>query len=166
MEQGQKDQGQKDKRVKEMLMIRCWVVVVAVGLLMGADESKPDAKVKDEIAKLQGTWAFVSVEMDGKKTDPNLVKGSKIVIKGDNFTAISGGATYKGTFKVDVAKKPKTLDINFTEGPEKGNTSLAIYELDGDTWKICLTISAKERPKDFATKEGSGVALESLKRQK
>ncbi len=32
-------------------------------------------------------------------------------------------------------------------------------------WKLCLTLTGKERPKEFATKPGSGIALETLKRQ-
>jgi len=75
------------------------------------------------------------------------------------------GATYEGTFKVDAARTPRTLDLLFTEGPEKGNTALGIYELDGDTWKLCLSVTAKTRPKEFATKAGSGYALETLKRE-
>src|SRR5205823_4054339 len=43
-------------------------------------------------------------------------------------------------------------------------TALGIYELEGDTWKICLTLTAKERPKEFAAPAGSGLALETLKR--
>jgi uncharacterized protein (TIGR03067 family) len=54
--------------------------------------------------------------------------------------------------------------MTFNKGPEKGNTALGIYKLDGDTWTICLTVTAKERPTRFATKKGSGLALEELTR--
>jgi len=74
------------------------------------------------------------------------------------------GAVYKGTYSIDVTSNPKTLDLHFTEGPEKGNTSLGIYELDGDDWKICLSLAPGNRPSAFATKPGSGHALELLKR--
>ena len=75
------------------------------------------------------------------------------------------GATYGGTLAVNPAKTPKTLDPLFMAGPEKGNTSLAIYEVDGDSWRLCLTVTGKTRPIAFATKAGSGYALETLKRQ-
>jgi uncharacterized protein (TIGR03067 family) len=67
---------------------------------------------------------------------------------------------------VDVAKKPKTIDITFTEGPEKGKTIVGIYELEGDTYKVCINVNGKERPKEFAAKAGSGHGLEVLKREK
>jgi hypothetical protein len=40
-----------------------------------------------------------------------------------------------------------------------------IYQLDGDTWKICLKVSGKERPTKFETKAGSELVLATLKRQ-
>jgi uncharacterized protein (TIGR03067 family) len=142
------------------------LLVLAVGLLIAADNSKEDGKMKEEVEKLQGTWNFTSLEVQGMKFPEKAFAGSQIVIKGNSFTTLSGEATYKGTFKVDITKQPKTLDLNFTEGPEKGNTSLAIYELEGDNWKICLTVTGKDRPKEFASKPGSGHALETLKREK
>jgi uncharacterized protein (TIGR03067 family) len=131
-----------------------------------AKNSKHEAQVKEEIDKLQGTWAIVSLEVEGMKMKETVFKGSKIILNGTAFTTLSMGATYKGTFTVDPTATPKTIDMNFTEGPEAGNKSLGIYELDGDTWKLCLSVGAKERPKAFATKAGSGLALESLKRER
>ncbi len=60
---------------------------------------------------------------------------------------------------------PKTFKLHFTTGPEAGNTSAGIYELDGDTWKICLALRGDNRPESFATAPGSGHACETLKRQ-
>ena len=122
--------------------------------------------MKGEIEKLQGTWNVVSLEIEGAKMEEPAFKGAKIVVKGEAFTTISMGATYKGTLKVDVTRTPKTLDLSFTEGPEKGSISLAIYELEADTWKICLTIAGNDRPKEFVTKAGSGHALETLRLEK
>jgi len=131
-----------------------------------AEGPEKGATMKSDLEKLQGAWSVSTLEIDGRKMAENIFAGSKIVLNGRKFTTISMGATYKGTFKIDAASTPKTLDLNFTEGPEKGNTSLGIYELDGATWKICLTVSSKVRPKEFATRAGSGHALETLKRDK
>jgi uncharacterized protein (TIGR03067 family) len=117
------------------------------------------------IESLQGTWDIVALEVDGKTMPESGFHGSRIVVEGNTFTTISMGATYGGSLTVDAAKNPKTLDLSFKAGPEKGNTSLAIYELDGDGWTLCLTVTGKTRPIAFATKAGSGHALERLKRQ-
>jgi hypothetical protein len=43
---------------------------------------------------------------------------------------------------------------------------LGIYELDGDTYKLCGDMQGKSRPTEFAVKPGSGFVLEVLKREK
>jgi hypothetical protein len=46
------------------------------------------------------------------------------MMKGDQFESHSAGFVYTGTLRIDPAKKPKIIDLVFTGGPEKGNTSL------------------------------------------
>jgi uncharacterized protein (TIGR03067 family) len=120
----------------------------------------------DDLESLQGTWIFVGLEVDGAKVPDGMLAGSKIIIKGDGFKSISGGVTYEGTIKIDAAKSPKTLDLIFTDGPEKGKTAPGIYEVGGDNLKICLSLGASSRPTVFVSKQGSGHALEILKREK
>jgi len=117
-----------------------------------------------ELQGLQGTWEIVALEVDGATVPEAGFRGSRIVVKGGTFTTISMGATYGGTLSIDASTNPKTLDLSFRAGPERGKTSLAIFELDGDTWKLCLTVTGKTRPTAFATKRGSGHAYEVLKR--
>src|SRR5438034_6834648 len=119
-----------------------------------------------DYAKLEGTWRIVSLEVDGVKIPEETIKDSRLIIKGKEFTMKEPIATYRGNFIIDPSKKPKTIDIKFTEGPEKGNTSLGIYELNDGELKLCLTITAKDRPKEFAAKPNSGHGLEVLKREK
>ena len=117
-----------------------------------------------DLEKLQGTWNIVTLEVEGA-TMSQAGSGSQIVVRGDAFTTSSMGDTYNGTLTLDDSRTPKTLDMMFTEGPHAGKMSLAIYELDGDDWKICLCFAGGIRPKEFTTAVGSGHALETLKRQ-
>ncbi|HKE22788.1 MAG TPA: TIGR03067 domain-containing protein [Bryobacteraceae bacterium] len=118
--------------------------------------------MQDDLAKLQGTWHIVALEMDGQRRAAG--NGAKVVVKGDRFTSIGMGADYKGKLVLNASDKPKAFDLKFTSGPEKGNTNLGIYELKGDRWKICLDFHGKGRPERFATKPGSGRAVEVLER--
>jgi uncharacterized protein (TIGR03067 family) len=110
---------------------------------------------------LQGTWNVVSMEMDGQKMSGG---GARIVVRGNRFTTIAMGATYEGTVGIHQTTAPKSFELHFDEGPEKGNTNFGIYELDGDTWKICLATRGNERPREFAAPPGTGIALEILQR--
>ena len=119
-----------------------------------------------DLTRLQGTWRIAALETDGRKMAPAAFAASTIVVKGTRFTTSSMGAIYEGTITVDSSHTPRRFDMQFTRGPEKGSTSLGIYELAGDRWKICLTMSGAVRPSAFATAAGSGLALEVLKREK
>jgi len=117
-----------------------------------------------DIKKLQGEWLITSLEMDGQNSPDSVFSDAKIVVRGTRFTSFTMGTTYKGEIKLDEKKSPKNVDLNFTGGPEKGYRNLGIYELDGDTWKLCLATRGPVRPKTFSTKPGDGVAFEILKR--
>jgi uncharacterized protein (TIGR03067 family) len=124
--------------------------------------------MKSDAELLQGTWTVVALEMDGQETPAAMLGDARIVLKGDRFQSLGMGAVYEGKLVLDPKASPKTFDLKFTKGPEKGNTALGIYALDGDEWKICFTtrLGATDRPKKFATKSGTGIALEILKRGK
>lgn len=117
--------------------------------------------MKPDIDALQGHWDIVSLELDGHKFP---AVGAQIAIQRGRFISLNMGAEYSGTVAIDESASPKTFDLLFETGPEAGNRSLGIYELEGDTWKICLGLTGKPRPAKFVSAPGTGHALEILKR--
>lgn len=117
-----------------------------------------------DLDKLQGTWRIAALEMDGRTASAPEFDGATIVISGKTFTSTMTGARYEGTIRVDDAKSPKTFDLVFTTGPQKGTTNSGIYKLRGDTWTFCLAMHGKIRPKTFATKPNTGLVVETLER--
>jgi uncharacterized protein (TIGR03067 family) len=146
-------------------MRRYTVLVLAAALALAADETKKDSPAK-EYGGFEGTWRVVSLEIEGMKLPEKAIKDARLIIKGKEFTMKEQIATYRGHFTIDPRKKPKTIDLKFTAGPEKGNTSYGIYELKGDELKLCLTITGKKRPKKFEARPKSGHGFEVLKRVK
>src|SRR5262245_22717960 len=138
-------------------MKRYIVMVLVAGLLLAADAKKDDAK-KDQEA-LQGSWRPVSSEQGGKDQTEE-AKEHTLTFDKDTFTVKKGDELrFKGTFKLDPTKKPKTIDMTVTEGrrdDDKGKELHGIYELskDGLKWCTCEP-GGNERPKEFATKEGT-----------
>ena len=65
-------------------------------------------------------------------------------------------------------KKSATIDFRNTAGEMKGKTWLGIYELDGDTLRICDNADdvAGGRPAAFVSSAGSDQVLISFKRVK
>ena len=111
-------------------------ILLVVGVATGGD----DKANKAELDKLQGSWA---VDKDGKTAELKFEK--------DKFTLyLDGEAAFKGSIKIDSKKKPKEMDMTVSEGIAfQGETSKAIYELDGDTLKWYAPIPGKDRPKGF-----------------
>jgi uncharacterized protein (TIGR03067 family) len=141
------------------------LIVLAVGLLLGADTGKDDAK-KDQ-DKLQGEWVLASATRDGMEAPEEFIKSLKRSVKGDEYTVTRDGETIlKGKFKLDPTKKPKTIDV--TAKDQNGNEmSIAgIYEIEGDSFKLCYSGPGMERPKTFASEAGSGISLAVWKRAK
>jgi uncharacterized protein (TIGR03067 family) len=136
------------------------LLALAAGLLAAAGLSRA-ADAKDDKAKIAGTWSVVKAEFDGKE-DPE-GKDAKLVFEGDKISVKMKDRTEDATFKLDPSQKPRHIDIK-----EKGDRTIpGIYELDGDSLKICFPRgNDKERPKEFTGKAGSGTMLVTLKRDK
>jgi uncharacterized protein (TIGR03067 family) len=146
--------------------MRHLLACVVVGLLLGADAPKDDAK-KDK-DKLQGTWKAVTVAARGQSQDDT--EEHRLIFSGDEFRVKKGEETMiEGKFKIDSSKKPKEIDMEFVEGKRdnlKGKTALGIYELNGDTLKWCWNQPGGERPKEFSSQAADVHLLVTLKREK
>ena len=120
--------------------------------------------MENDLDKLQGTWNIISIEADGDKMPIASVDGAKIIVTGSNFKSLGMGAVYEGTVELDEKKLPKTFNLHFTVGHAAGTRHVGIYKLRGNKWTICLATTGTRRPREFATKAGSGLVLESLER--
>jgi uncharacterized protein (TIGR03067 family) len=121
---------------------------------------------KDAGASLEGTWLPSTAELAGQKFPDEITKTIKLTIKGAKYTVTVGKMIDKGTCKLDMSATPKTIDIVGTEGPNKGKTILAIYELTGDTLKVCYDLGGKARPTAFESKPDTQLFLVTYKREK
>ena len=92
----------------------------------------------DDTTRIQGSWKLVGIERDGQNLPLAAEKEGLLVISGDQFTLTTNGqVAEKGTFKLNPSANPKALDMTPQEGPDKGKTMLAIYELSGDSLRLC-----------------------------
>ena len=122
------------------------------------------ARHVEQLRSLEGEWSFASLEVDGAAMPAAGFGAAKMLIDGDRFRMESPEANYEGIFNIDVEQNPPHIDIEFVEGPEAGEWSYGIYQLEGDALTICLGFTGASRPEAFATKKDSGHALERLHR--
>jgi uncharacterized protein (TIGR03067 family) len=144
--------------MKQVLLIG-WVLTIAAGEPAKADEAKK------ELDRLQGTWTMAALEVDGKPVPEEKLKSSTLTIKGDKYIIKVGDNTHETIIKLDPGKKPKEIDMTFTEGANKDKTLKGIYDLDGDTFRMCRGLTPdKDRPGDFGTWPDTGMFLVTWKR--
>jgi uncharacterized protein (TIGR03067 family) len=128
-----------------------------------ADETKK----KDE-DRFQGTWSVVKFEAPGEETqlEKERVAKMSIVFKGDAMEShLDGTVRESYRIKLDASKKPRHIDI--LDMRPKRSPLLGIYEIDGDTLKICWnkTDAEKGRPTEFSSTATNKCHLIILKRK-
>jgi uncharacterized protein (TIGR03067 family) len=140
------------------------VFAVAVGLI-AAPTPKDKEKVKDEDA-IQGTWKIESYDTGGRPGGPQKEELEKmwLIFKKDSkmeMTGGPGGLSREGEYKMDPAAKPKSIDL-ITDG----RTAPGIYELDGDTLKLCIAEGKDAKRPTELKPDGMWIAVVTLKRVK
>ena len=115
---------------------------------------------------MQGKWALTTGEIAGQKLPEVQLKTISLVVAGDKYTVKVGDVADQGSLKFDPSMKPKALDIVGTDGPNKGKTLLAIYEINGDTLRICYDLTGKARPTEFKTAKDIPHFLATYQRAK
>src|SRR3954453_21185927 len=59
------------------------------------------ARHVEQLRALEGTWEFVSLEIDGNSMPPGMFSAAHILIDGDRFRTESPEATYEGVFNIN-----------------------------------------------------------------
>ena len=118
----------------------------------------------DDQKEIQGAWKIEKAVRGGQDMPAEEREKTTLEFKGSKAIVHHGASGEKpAEFTLDSAAKPKSIVIK----PENEQKELlGIYELKGDTLKICLGRDGADRPKDFESKEGSKSMLLILKREK
>ena len=133
------------------------------GLMLAAFTGVIFAQEKG-LKDLEGTYKVTSMEKVGKTATKELNDTVKVTFKGNELAIKIGDENKKAKIKVDASKTPNTIDIQPTEGPEKGKTFPGIYKLDKGDLTIAFTEKG-DRPKEFKV-EGDVVLLKMKKDEK
>jgi uncharacterized protein (TIGR03067 family) len=141
------------------------LALIGLGFVFGMAVAEDKGKL--DPAKLAGTWSYVSGEKSGEKIPADHLKDGIVEITKDNITLKSPDGKFVLKYKLDTAKSPVRISLEITEGPQgQGSKAEGIVALDKDQLKFCYPATGGDTPKDFATKEGSGLHLFVLKRKK
>ena len=143
-----------------MRKIICIGSALALSLASCGPGSQPDAQA------LQGTWRPVTAELAGQPMPEAVLKTISLKLDSGKYEVFVGEHPDKGTYALDVATTPKGMTVTGTEGPNKGKTFPCIYELRGDTLRICYDLSGAKRPTEFKSIPGTKLYLVTYARKR
>ena len=141
--------------------------LLCIWLAVGASLNAFAAGSPDDDAKaVQGNWKPVKAELAGQPMTDAVLKSISLKLDNGKYEVFVGDKPDRGTYTVDSASKPKGMTITGTEGPNIGKTFPAIYELNGDTLRICYDLSGAKRPTEFKSVAGTKLYLVTYHRKK
>ena len=150
-----------------LMRLAAIVVLVATCGPANADDKDGRAAARKDLEQLQGTWMVVSMEREGEAIPIEELKGRSCVYEKDAFTLKSGDQPRRrGLVTLDPSRKLKAINTWDLDGPYTDATVPGIYELSGDTLRLCFSRPGAERPTEFTTKSGSGLILVVYQRKK
>lgn len=124
----------------------------------------PEAAQK-ELKRLQGKWKVEKMATDGKEFTPDKEDELIVEIKGRKWSFT--GQEKAEIVLIDTTTNPKCLDMKSVEKAREGVVDEGVYELEGDTLKVCwYQGKGKKRPTSFATPKERDTILCILRRVK
>jgi uncharacterized protein (TIGR03067 family) len=140
--------------------------LVCLCLAVGASLHAFAAGSPDDTKAVQGSWQPVTAEMAGQPMPEAVLKTISLQLEDGKYVVFVGANPDKGTYTIDSATKPKSMTVTGMEGPNIGKTFPAIYELEGDTLRICYDLSGAKRPTEFKSIAGTRLYLVTYQRKK
>lgn len=143
------------------------MLLVTVALLLAAGDKKSDVDAA-ELKKFAGAWAIQAQEHGGRKTPMKELAALAVTVTGAKAVTKNGDevAEESEVILLDPKAKPAAIDVKLLGGGDKGKVVKGIYKFDDDKLTLCVAEPGKDRPTEFAGKQGTGHTLLVLLRQK
>ena len=123
------------------------------------DASRSTVSPDDDARAVQGQWKPVRAELAGKAMTDAVLKIISLKLDDGKYEVFVGDEPDRGTYALDPAPTPRGMTITGTDGPNRGRTFPAIYELNRDTLRICYDLSGMKRPAEFKSIAGTRLYL-------
>lgn len=97
-----------------------------------------------------GDYVIKEMTKGGKAAPKEIVDSFEgVTIAAGTITIKSRGETRTAEITLDEGKKPATIDLKPTAGPEKGKTMPGIYKHENDALTLVFNAPGQARPANF-----------------
>jgi RNA polymerase sigma factor (sigma-70 family) len=130
-----------------------------------AGNARVETPVQKEWKRLIGTWTPVALEQEGKKASGEEFKRLEFakdvlsIQQGKCQVRSNGGKPLEAALKIDPTAKPKRMERTSKLGTGEVLVSHSLYEVTGDTLKICTNFENDRVPPKGFTSKGSFVLV-------
>jgi len=126
------------------------------GVTLAADKT-------DDTRNWQGTWNMVACTWNGEPQNGNV----QWIVKGDQYTIWIDHKSGQDPHTITLNSSKKQIDVFHHDTPKGtwGGSFKGIYEIKGDTLKVCYDLKGERYPKSFEAGPGSGQVIYQFKRE-
>lgn len=130
--------------------------------------AEPTAGAADpaaDAASWQGTWNLVSCQFNG---EPEEVGDAQWIVNGDHYNIRLNGTTGADPYTFTLDANTKRMDVFHHETPKGtfGGSYKGIYQITGDTLKVCYDATGKQYPNSFDASFGSRQVVYQFQRER
>jgi uncharacterized protein (TIGR03067 family) len=111
----------------------------------------------------QGTWRLVSCTYDGEPQAGEM----EWVVDGDQYKIRTEGQLGADPYPFTLDAGKKRIDVKHHDTPEGtyGGSLKGIYEIRGDSLKVCYDLTARQYPTSFDAPKGSRRVVYQFQRK-
>jgi uncharacterized protein (TIGR03067 family) len=138
------------------------LLALTAALLVTAEDP-----VQSDLDRLQGVWVLAAMETEGDEVPADQIQGLTATYEGNRLTLRTGEhVRRRGIITLAPSRSPRAINTWDQDGPYEDQTVPGIYDLDGDTLRVCFARPGEDRPKEFTTKSGTGFLYCVYQRKK
>lgn len=137
-----------------------------VAIIFAGCATTSQGTMSDDAKAVQGNWKPARAELAGQPMSDAILKIISLKLDDGKYEVFVGEEPDRGTYTLDSSTKPRSMTITGTDGPNVAKTFPAIYELNGDTLRICYDLSGAKYPAEFKSVAGTKLYLVTYNRKK
>ncbi|HVP45840.1 MAG TPA: TIGR03067 domain-containing protein [Bryobacteraceae bacterium] len=120
------------------------------------------AGASDDAKLWQGTWKLVSCTWNGEPQMADM----QWIVEGDRYTIRLNGQSHTDPYPFILDPSQKHIDVNHHETPQGtyGGKLKGIYEITGDSLRVCYDLTGRQYPRSFDGGPGTRQVLYQFQR--